>query len=341
MKTKNLIQTIGAVWLLFAYFEAFNQADSSALFQRKDLLEIKIEANLKSLLKDRGEKPIDHLAKISYLNNNKGTVLIPLKIRVRGNFRRSTTNCTFPPLLLDFNKKGKSKTVFKKQNKLKLVTQCQREEYVFNEQMVYDMYNLLSDYSFKSRLVEVTYQDSMGKRKLDKDFGFLIEDETDLAKRNNAKNHYNKNLSMVHFDSFSMATVSIFQYMIGNNDWSVPALHNIKVLIKPGILFIPVPYDFDHAGIVEAYYALPPPQLEIFSVRERLYRGLNYPPEIFQRVFDKFNKYKPQFYALYQNNPHLNKGYVKRTIKYLDEFYEQINDSKAIKKYFVAGRTKN
>ena len=109
----------------------------------------------------------------------------------------------------------------------------------------------------------------------------------------------------------------------------------------PGKLFMPVPYDFDHSGIVETNYALPPPQLEISSVRERLYRGLNYSPAVFQEVFAKFNSVKPQLYALYQDNPLLSPSYIKRTIKYLDEFYEIINDPKAIKRYFVAGRVKN
>ena len=224
---------------------------------------------------------------------------------------------------------------------MKLVTKCQRDDYVFQEYMLYEVYNLISDLSFKARLVQVTYIDSLGKRKPETDYGFFIEDESDVAKRNAAKIHPSKNISMALSDTLQMATVAIFEYMIGNNDWSVSALHNIKQYIKTGRLFLPVPYDFDHAGIVEANYALPPPQLEISSVRERLYRGLNYSPAIFKQVFDKYNSVKPQIYALYQGNPLLSASYIKRTIRYLDDFYEIINDPNAIKKHFVAGRTHN
>ena len=337
MKRVLTIRILSILGLLCAHLQAFSQT----LFQKKDVLQIKIESNIKVLTKDRGETPTYHWAKLSYTDEQGETVTLPIKAKVRGNFRRLTANCTFPPLLINFPKGKGKKTLFDHQDKLKLVTECVNEDYVFHEYLVYQAYNIVTDLSFNARLTEVTYIDSMGKRKPDVAYGIFIENETDVAKRNAAKNAYLKNVGMTQYDSLQMATVTLFEYMIGNNDWSVPALHNIKQCVKTGKLFLPVPYDFDHAGIVEANYALPPPQLEIASVRERLYRGLNYPPSVFQAVFDKFNSVKPQIYALYQGNPLLSAGYIKRTIKYLDDFYEEINDPKAIKKYFIAGRVKN
>jgi hypothetical protein len=331
--------TLLLITYLFLSLNCF--AQPHILFQKKEVLKIKIETNMKSLLKDRGEDPAYHLGQLSYSDDEGSDIILPIKMKVRGNFRRATENCSFPPLMLDFPQKKGKKTIFHGQDKLKLVTECRREEYVFAEYLVYQIYNLITDFSFRARLAEVTYIDSLGKRKPETAFGIFIEDEEQLAKRNAAKNFYNKNISMALLDSVDMATVALFEYLIGNNDWSVPALHNIKLMTKTGKLFIPVPYDFDHSGIVEANYALPPPQLEIANVRERLYRGLNYSPEIFQQVFDKFNSVKPQIYALYEGNPLLTEGYIKRTKRYLDEFYETINDPKAIKRYFVAGRVKN
>jgi hypothetical protein len=327
--------------ILFLSLITGQSIGQSTLFQKKEVLQIKIEANMKALLKDRGETPIYHIAKLTFADENNNPLELPIKVKVRGNFRRDVANCNFPPLMVDFPKKKGKKTLFDHQDKLKLVTKCQKEDYVFQEYMVYEVYNILTDYSFKARLSEVTYLDSLNKRKPETTYGFFLEDESDIAKRNGAKVFFNKNISMSLLDTPQMAMVALFEYMIGNNDWSVMALHNIKLYTKTGKLFIPVPYDFDHAGIVEANYALPPPQLEIASVRERLWRGLDYPPSVFQQVFDKFNSVKPQIYALYQNNPLLNPSYVKRTIKYLDSFYEDINDPKAIKKHFIAGRSKN
>jgi hypothetical protein len=132
-----------------------------------------------------------------------------------------------------------------------------------------------------------------------------------------------------------MATLSVFEFMIGNTDWSVPFLHNIKLFSNGVSIPIPVPYDFDHSGIVATKYAMPSEGLPIATVRQRLYRGIAYPLPIFERVFDKFRTLRPQIYALYENNPKLQPNYIKKTVKYLDEFYEIINNPKTVKREFT------
>ena len=68
-----------------------------------------------------------------------------------------------------------------------------------------------------------------------------------------------------------------------------------------------------------------------------MYRGLAYPAAIFQKVFDQFNQLKPQFYALYTNETRLNPAYVKRTLKYLDDFYAIINKPASVRSEFLKG----
>lgn len=238
------------------------------------------------------------------------------------------------PLLIDLPKKKSRNSLFAQQNKLKLVTHCQLDEWVVREYLVYKLYNLLTDLSFRARLARVTYTDSLGKRSPETHWGFLLEDESDVAKRNNVKVSNTKQTAMTRADSLRMATVSVFEFMIGNTDWSVPYLHNIRLFSNGRPALLPVPYDFDHAGIVEANYALPAEQLSIQSVRERLYRGPSYPPALLQQVFDSFNRLKPQFYALYQNESRLDNRYVKRTLKYLDEFYALINKPTSVQQVF-------
>ncbi len=337
MKMKLTMLTICVLGLIYPNLQGFSQA----LFQKKDVLQINIITNLNALLKDKKDNAAYHWAKLSYSDEQNETVTLPIKLKQRGNFRRTSGTCDFPPLLVDFPQKKVGNTLFENQTKLKLVTQCIHEDLVFHEYLVYEIYNLFTDLSFKARLVEVKYIDSLNKRKPITNFGFFIENEVDVAKRNMVNNSYHKNLSMSLVDSVTMATLAMFEYMIGNNDWSLPALHNIKLFTQADKLFLPMPYDFDHAGIVDAIYALPPPQLEISSVRERLYRGLNYSPEVFQQVFDKFNSLKPKIYAIYAGNSLLDARYIRQTLKYLDDFYADINDPKAIKKHFIAGRTKN
>ncbi|WP_020606379.1 hypothetical protein [Spirosoma spitsbergense] len=297
---------------------------ATILFESDAALAFTLTANLRALSKDRGDQPVEHAAVLIH-NEAKGVDTLPLTLKVRGNFRRSKANCAFPPLLMDFPKKKTRNSLFAHQNKLKLVTHCQVDEWVVREYLVYKLYNLLTDLSFRARLVRVTYADSLGKRTPETHWGFLLEDDSEVAKRNGVKVSNLKQSSMYYADSLSMATVAVFEYMIGNTDWSVPYLHNIRLFANGQAGSLPVPYDFDYSGIVEASYAIPPEQLGIQSVRERLYRGPVYSVALFQRVFNKFNDIKPQFYALYQNDNRLDKGYVKRTLRYLDEFYALIN----------------
>ena len=295
------------------------------LFASDSVVQFTLTANLRPLLNDRGEKLTTHPALLTYADDRKQLVALPLTLKVRGNFRRSKVNCSFPPLLIDLPKKKARSTLFAHQNKLKLVTHCQVDEWVVREYLVYKLYNLLTDLSFRAQLARVTYVDSVGKRAPETHWAFLLEDESDVAKRNGVKLSNMKQTSMGYADSLRMATVAVFEYMIGNTDWSVPYLHNIRLFDNGQTGSLPVPYDFDHAGIVDATYAKPAEQLGLESVRERLYRGVAYPMSIFQQVFDKFNQVKPQFYALYQTNSRLDKGYIRRTLRYLDEFYALIN----------------
>ncbi|MBC7890906.1 MAG: hypothetical protein H7Y12_01720 [Sphingobacteriaceae bacterium] len=315
-----------------------DSAEGQRLFADTSVLAFTLTAPFQRLLKDRGDKPSPHLAQLSYTVAGSEVRMLPAKLTVRGNFRRKRANCQFPPLFLDVSKKKADNTPFANQKKLKLVTHCQNEEYVVREYLVYRLYNLLTDYSFRARLCKVTYVDSAGKLKPETRWAALLEDEDDLVKRNGGTPNKLRQLNAYDMDSLSMATVAVFEYLIGNTDWSVPYRHNIRLLTVPAPAQpVPVPYDFDHAGIVETDYAVPAEQLGIASVRERLYRGLAYPPALFQRVFDRFNQLKPQFYALYQNDPRLSPAYVKRTLRYFDDFYATINKPATVRAIFLGG----
>lgn len=309
--------------------------EAQPLFTVDEPLSFTLSAQMQRVVRDR-VKPAPnaavtrHPARITYRLPTDSVVSLPLNLVVRGNFRRDAANCLFPPLYIDFPKKTVKGTLFAKQNKLKLVTHCRDDEYVVREYLVYTLYNQLTDLSFKARLAQVTYLDSAGKRKPETHWGMLLEDEADISKRNHVSVYKNR-LKAAYTDTLNMATLSVFEYMIGNTDWSVVYRHNIKMVIdstRPRPLAIP--YDFDHSGLVDARYAKPAEQLSIETVRERLYRGPAYPMSVFKRVFDRFVTLKPLFYAAYQNNKRLSASYIKDTIYYLDNFYKIIaNPEKA------------
>ena len=318
--------------------EPSSKIKSAPLFDSDEVLELKLTTNFKSLLKDRtATDPPYHWAKLEYDKDTDTHVSLNLRIKIRGNFRKSSANCKFPPILLNFSDKKSKNTLFENQNHLKLVTHCRDEDYVYREYLVYKLYNLLTEYSLKSRLLKVTYIDSLNKRDEETLDAFILEDEEAVANRTSTKNIKLQKIPADAIDTFNMATLSVFEYMIGNTDWSLAYLHNIKVYGKQGERLKAMPYDFDHSGIVDANYAKPEAMLGIRTVRDRLYRGMTFPNSIMLRVFQQFRDKKTDFYSLYQNDTKLDEAYIKKTIKYLDEFYATIEDPKSLEKIFIAG----
>lgn len=302
----------------------------SSLFTKDDVLQLKLYANFHAVQKDRSESPAYHAALLSYKTDDSVQVSVPLKVKARGNFRRDRNNCVFPPLLLDFSKNNAdSAGLFMHQDKLKLVTHCQGDQYVIHEWLVYKLYNLVTEKSFRARLVKVNYVDSASKQKDDIHYGILVEDENAMAQRNEAVIVKRKIVEPQATNHEEYLKMTVFEYMIGNTDWSITFLHNIR-LISPDSTKVPytVPYDFDHSGIVAAPYALPPPQLELRSVQERLYRGYCLPYTDFDETVTLYDKLKDDFYKIYTSCGLLQPRYIKQTIAYLDDFYRTINNKK-------------
>jgi hypothetical protein len=54
----------------------------------------------------------------------------------------------------------------------------------------------------------------------------------------------------------------------------------------------------------------------------------------FTEVFEIFNQLKDEFYAFYEGNPLLSSSYQNQTLKFLDQFYETINDPKKAQEEF-------
>ncbi|RYF69714.1 MAG: hypothetical protein EOO39_17055 [Cytophagaceae bacterium] len=299
--------------------------DVKPLFSTDDVLSLTVTARMQPILRDRippkaDEKGVKHPAMLTVAVDSGGTTQLPINLQVRGHFRRSAANCTFPPLYLTIPKQPAKGTPFAKQSALKLVTHCNNEAYVVNEYLVYRMYNLFTDLSFKARLAQVTYADSAKKQASYTKWGILLEDDSDVAKRNRSK-VYKSRYRAENCDTMAMATMALFEYMIGNTDWSVVYQHNIRLVTdstksRP----LAIPYDFDHSGIVGAPYAKPAEQLPISSVQERLYRGPIYPLSVLRQTFARFNALKPQLYAIYANEKRVERGYIKQTLAYLDDF---------------------
>lgn len=316
---------------------AQNALSEDSLFKDEEILWLKLTGRLNALFNDRGDKVLYHPALLQYRNKDSSTAAIQIRVQTRGNFRRKKENCTMPPLMLNFARAGNVKnSVFEKQSKLKLVVPCRGDEFVIREWLVYKLYNLITDKSFKARLVRVEFEDSLQKRKTEVHYCILLEDEKRVATRNKAIVWNKTMIAMKATDREQFLKMAVFQYMIGNTDWSVPYLQNIKLIIRDSAKTpYTVPYDFDHAGIVSAPYALPAEELQMSSVLERRYRGYcEGDKNGFAEVFTLFNALKPDIYNIYTSCTLLNDRYVKFVTKYLNDFYKVINSDREVEKEF-------
>lgn len=312
-------------------------SSENGLFDSGEILNITLRGKLKELLNNRTGDPKDFSLNLSYSADDSTEMLLPVMVKTRGHFRRMKENCTYPPLMIQFPQNGKqSSSLFRDQKKLKLVMPCAGEEYVIREWLVYKLYNLVTPLSFRARLVKVKLEDPGNKKPVTPFYGILLEDEKQMAKRNNAVT-IEKKLQPEQLQKKEFLSMAVFQYLIGNTDWSVQYQQNIKLAVPDSIkVVIPIPYDFDHAGIVNAPYALPEEALQMNSVRQRRYRGYCVNNlSVFNDIIAKFNDLKNEIYKLYTGCSLLDAKYLKSTIQYLDEFYATLNNTKAWQKDFA------
>jgi hypothetical protein len=298
----------------------------SALFESDELLNITLKFDI-SLYK-RKKSDTEYLdADLSYILEGD-TIREKIKLRSRGIFRRNY--CELPPMMLNFKKKDSEIGLFNHINKLKMVTQCPHgnTEYILKEYLAYKLYNTLTDSSFRVRLARVTYINTARKNSSVTEYAFFIEPEELLAKRMKSI-AINQNVTQKQVRPEIMDRMAIFNYMIGNTDWSVPISHNIQLFseMRTGRrdLAIIVPYDFDFSGLVYADYAAPFNGLKITSVRQRLYLGICREKDTIIKELDEFVLKKPKFMNVIESFPYLTDKSKKDMTVYLESFYKEVS----------------
>ena len=249
-----------------------------------------------------------------------------LRIKPRRKFRNSY--CSYAPFWLNIRKADIVNEKLQEVKKIKVVTQCRGgkdySDYVLKEYLAYKIYNLLSPVSFRVRLVHMKYIDTGRKNKLTESWGFLIEPEEMVAERNEAIVVKKDEISMRYMRPQEMDVAAMFQYMIGNPDYSIAGRHNMKILGLPGFGdegYTPVPYDFDFTGIVNAEYAIPGDNLGITSVTQRYYLGPCREDHEFQAAIDHINSNRDEILELVSEFPYLNDKHKKEMIGYLDNYF--------------------
>lgn len=272
-----------------------------------------------------------------------------VQVQPRGITRRRSDVCQFPPLRVILVSPPPAASQFAGQRRLKLVTHCQASEKfqqnVLLEYAAYRLYNALTPASFRVRLARIDYSWKPLQRPMTRRFGFFIEDEGDLARRNNmVEPVVGERFPVTRLDPASAARFALFEYMIGNLDWAMQAgppgdrcCHNSRPIASGNsAAIVPVPYDFDFSGLVGARYATPPASIPVTSVKQRRYRGLCRHNAEARAMLPAFRAFAPAARQTIATIPGLDGGARRRAIRYLDGFFRTIaTDQQAEKAIFA------
>lgn len=299
------------------------------LFASEAPLAVNIAVNLKRLRSDRDTASPYRSATMSYAGADGNPVAVPLKIKTHGIWRLK--HCDLPPLRLNFSGKTTKRTLFEGLEKPKMVSVCRdadgAEQDVLKELQLYRIYQLLTPSSHRARALRVTWTDSATGKAKETRYGFVFEDPAEMAVRLGGKITKLKGAQADDLDADVAAVAYVFEYLIANTDFSFNGLHNTELVAKPdGSPVIPIAYDFDFSGAVNAPYATVDPSLPIRRVTDRLYRGYCAHAASLPAALALFRAKKDAIYALYADEigKLLTPGNVKKSLAYFDEFYDAI-----------------
>ena len=338
----KLVRPILFAWILLYGLNYTINAQSSNItisnfFADTGIVQTTIITDIKKLRSTRNQ-PVWIPADIILKENDTSAISENISLRMRGHMRRSICdNAT-----LELNFKTQLSPRLSGLKKMKLVGGCRSsvfdEGLVLKEYLVYKMYNVLTPLSFKVRLLRITYIDSKKKVGTYTQYAFLVEDISDVANRNGYINKKTGIFRTEQTDRLHITFVSIFEYMIGNTDWSVTARHNIRLVVpKNDTLTKPfaIPYDFDYSGVVNAPYAVPNEEFTtIKNVRERLFRGFPRTMEELRPIIKTYQEKKKEILQVITNCYMLSNREKKDMTKYVEDFYDIIDKENGVKRNF-------
>lgn len=338
---------VAAIAIASATLAAQEKDDSGTpkppgLFEKQGTLQIEIEAPWRRLIRDRKDE-FPYEGTMTW-TDEAGQHTVPVTVERRGLTRQRV--CAFPPIRLRMDKAVVKGTAFRGQKSLKLVTHCDKgdrwEQYYVKEMLAYRMYNLMTELSFRVRPLDMSYIESEGGSSQTR-FAFAIEDDSDVAKRNGLEKLDVFEIDPKQLEPVQASRYALFQYMIGNADWSTlggpgseMCCHNAKLIgTSPDSQLVPIPYDFDSAGIVDAHYAAPNEGLPIRYVTDRLYRGFCAHNATLEAARQEILALESEIYALVQSEEQLSGRNVKVASRYLEEFFDTMKNDRAFEKEII------
>lgn len=306
------------------------------LFEDEDRLNVSLSFDIAAFMR---EKPEDEYldAFIMICPEGGDTIATEIKISARGNYRRR--NCDFPPLMLNFKEAETGYTDIDELKKVKLVSHCMPDEeyetWVLREYLAYKIYNIVTDYSFRVRLLDISYYDINHDTLYAVKTGFLLEPVRMLEDRFRKDEIEDIEINNEAVEEDVLLKLSVFQYLIANSDWLVSLMHNLKVFgdeESPEDL-VAVPYDFDFTGWVNASYAVAREDMGLEDIRDRVYLGPCRSEDEYRDVLDYYMEKKDIFIDTIKEFNYLEGRNRRDLIRYVRSFYRLYRKDEIIDRY--------
>ncbi len=312
--------------VLLLVFPAADLAAAS-LFDDDTAIEVTLSGPISTVFADTEDR-----RERAFVVRAQGKAL-PAKVRLRGRSRVSV--CAFPPLRLNFRTTDTGDSVFRGQDKLKLVTHCRNydraEQDLLEEYAAYRIFNVLTEFSYRVRLLHIHYEDTDGKLsdKASPRYGFVLESAAQLAERTDAEPVKLRGVPKNRHDLDQAALLYVYQYLIANTDWGLVkadyaagCCHNVDLFERDSQV-ITVPYDLDLSGLVNANYAFPDHQLRIDKVTQRLYRGLCTDRDVLSRAIERVTAGEAEITGILRDTPGLSEKNRETALRFLGRFFEK------------------
>ena len=317
------------------------KANTRALFADEAPIEFTLIANYGALARDRDTLSTKRFDGTLVFTDSSGAERrLPVSLRTRGHFRLMSRNCRFVPIRIDFPDSGRKGTPFAGQTGLKLGTHCQNgdrryDAYTRREYLAYRLFNVITPMSFRARMATGTYVDSASGKPVATHTAMFIENEDDLATRMGGKVRDMRGALFDDLQSDQLLRVVLFQYLIGNTDFSFAALHNTRVVQTRDGTVYPVAYDFDFSGLVAAHYATPDPRMGILKVTDRRFRGPCRPLDAYLAAVEPFVSKKAAMLAEVDRVPGITKYDRSWANEFLGEFFRRVEKPQEVKRHIV------
>lgn len=317
------------------------QVNSDVLFSESsvnatdpgELLTLRLEIPIKTLRKETNDSTF--VTSTLYFKEQDTWDSLPVELRTRGEFRRK--KCIFPPVKIKFSKQDIENTLFDNNKKLKLVVPCRHEEAkndnVVKEYLAYKLYEPVTPYHFKTRLVNLEWSQKTSKKQSGHQLKAILLEDLDHVAERLGGDAYDRTVHPMRLDTLNGIRNAFFQYMIGNADYSVTLGHNYKIIYLDE-KFLVIPYDFDLAGLVNADYGK---SSDVQNLRfmgdqpaARVYRDFPRDPALVEQIRQEYLSEREAIFSQLEKTKGFfdNEDEYAEAELYLTKFFQVLEDDK-------------